>query len=243
MKIKTTLLPLFTAAFSVFGIVARFWLNTAGTDGEGLIKNGHPSVTVSVIIFAALVGTLALCAVFMKKPQKRFPASVPGAAGCFIGAVGLAITLFIDLKASGNQTTTGITNLLPTLSFLAGLGTVAAFAAMGSKRLQGKPVNIWFYVVAVVYFVIHLLQQYQQWSQMPQLTDYLFPVLGSVFLMLAFYHRAYKDLDQPDRWQYMFFSQIALFCCIMSIFGTNWVFYASMSAWLLLDSLPGKETT
>ena len=241
MKIKTTLLPLFTAAFSVFGIVARFWTNTAGTDSEGLLKPGHPSVTVSVIIFAAFIGVLALCAVFMDKEHpRRFAPSVPGAVGCLIGAVGLLVTIIGDLK--GNTATGGLSGILPIASFLTGLGAVAAFAVMGKNRLKGKPVNIWFYVVALAFFVFHLLLQYQQWSKLTQLTDYLFPVLGSVSLMLTLYHRAYKDLDQPDKWEYMFFSQLALFCSVMSIFGANRFFYATMSAWVLLDSLPGKET-
>ena len=239
MKIKTTLLPLFTAALSVFGIVARFWTNTAGTDGEGLLKSGHPSVTVSVIIFAAFVAMLAFCAVFMDKEQRRFAPSVPGAVGCFIGAVGLLVTIIGDVK--GSTATGGISGILPIASFLTGLGAVAAFAVMGKNRLRGKRVNIWFYVAALAFFVFYLLLQYQQWSKLTQLTEYLFPVLGSVSLMLTLFHRACKDLEQPGKWEYMFFSQMALFCSVMSIFGANWFFYATMSAWVLLDSLPGKE--
>ena len=112
---------------------------------------------------------------------------------------------------------------------------------MGIGRLRSKPVNIWLYVLGTLFFVAHLLLQYQQWSKIPELSEYMFPVLGSIFLMLAFYHRASKDLGKASQWQYMFFSQAALFCCIMASFVQDWLFYSSMAIWLLLDSLPGKE--
>ena len=232
MKIKTTMLPLFTMAFSVFGIIARFWMNTAGTDKEGFVISGHPSVAVSIIIFALTIITLGLCAYFMDKTPKPFSRSVAGAVGCFLGSAGLLVATLLEANTDGFL---GIT------SCITGMITAIVFVVMGMRRLNCKPTNIWLYVLVTVYFVSHLLLQYQQWSQIPELSEYMFPVLGSIFLMLAFYHRASKDLGKPSEWQYMFFSQAALFCCIMASFIQNWLFYSSMAIWLLLDSLPGKE--
>ena len=114
MKIKTTMLPLFTMAFSVFGIIARFWLNTAGTDKEGFVISGHPSVIISIIIFALTVITLGLCAYFMDKTPKPFSKSIAGTVGCFLGAAGLLIsTLFEVADARETLGFLGTVNLLP----------------------------------------------------------------------------------------------------------------------------------
>ena len=101
--------------------------------------------------------------------------------------------------------------------------------------------NIWAYTVVVAFFVFHLLQQYRLWTQQPQLNSYLFPMFASVTLMLTAYYRACKDLGLSVRRRYFALSQTALFFCVLAIGGSSWVFYSTMAAWLLLDTLPGKE--
>ena len=240
MKLKTTLLPLFTAALGAVGLLLRFWVHAAGTDAEGLVITGHPSVTVMMLLLAAMAVILAAAAIFMDKTPVKPGRSAVGAVGCYIGAAGLLITAVLDL---GSMEQTGrISDITGVLNVLLGFAAAAVFVLMGSCRKQGKSMSIWAYTAAVVFFVFHLLQQYQLWTRQPQFSDYLFPLLGSIFLMLTVYHRACKDLGQPAGVQYLIFSQAALFCAMLSIGGQSTVFYSAMAAWMLLDSLPGKET-
>lgn len=242
MKLKTTLLPLFTAAFGAVGLLLRFWVQTAGTDAEGLVISGHPSVTVMMLLLAGMAVILAAVSIFMDKTPTAPGSSTAGAVGCYIGAVGLLITACLELgsmPASREQRT--LADLASVISVIFGFASVVVLVLMGNRRKQGKPLNIWAYAVIVLFFVFHLLQQYRLWTRQPQVSDYLFPLLGSVFLMLTTYYRACKDLGQPAQVQYLVFSQAALFCSMLSMTGQSKVFYISMAAWTLLDSLPGKE--
>ena len=73
-------------------------------------------------------------------------------------------------------------------------------------------------------------------------SGFLFPLLASICLMLSVYYRACKDLGQPAQWQYMVFSQAAIFLSMMAMSAGDWMFYGPMTFWLVTDSLPGKET-
>lgn len=242
MKLKTTILPLCTTFLSVVGILLRFWIGSAGTDQSGLVITGHPSVIVTMVLLIGFGAMLAVFAIFMDKTPTAPGKSAVGAVGCYIGAVGLLITAVTELNSmSTMQDERSVSMMAALLSVLFGFGAVAVMVLMGNCRKQGKTLGIWAYVIVVLYFVFHLLQQYRVWTRMPQLTGYLFPMLASISLMLTTYHRACKDLGQPVQWQYFVCSQAALFFSVLSIGGTSWVFYITMSAWMLLDSLPGKE--
>lgn len=239
MKLKTTLLPLFTAFLGAVGLLIRFWIHTAGTDPEGLVIKDHPAVFVMAVLLIGVLALLAVAAIFMDKTPTAPGRSTVGAVGCYIGAAGLLITAILEL--SSMESTGKISDIAGALNIVLGFCSAVILVLMGNCRKQGKAMNVWAYAAIVVFFVFHLLQQYQLWTRQPQISDYLFPLLGSVFLMLAVYHRACKDLGQPAQWQYMVLSQAALFFSMLSMGGQSRVFYISMAAWTLLDSLPGKD--
>ena len=240
MKLKNALLPLFTAAFGVVGIILRFWLHTAGTDGEGLIIQGHPSTAVLAVLLVLFGVMLAVAAFFMDKTQPT--GSTTGAVGCYIGAAGLLITAVTELNAmSAMNTERSVSMVAALLSVLFGFASVVVMVIMGNCRKQGKPMHIGAYAVIIGFFVFHLLQQYQVWTRQPQLSVYLFPLFASIALMLATYHRAGRELTRCDHRKYLVLSQAALFFSMLSLDGKSWGFYTAMAAWMLLDTLPGKE--
>ena len=99
MKLKTTLLPLFTAAFGIVGLLFRFWNATAGTDGDGLIITGHPS-TFAMTALMVLVAALLVCvALFMDKKPTGFQSSNIAAIGSYVAAMGLLFTAFTDINS------------------------------------------------------------------------------------------------------------------------------------------------
>lgn len=242
MKLKNSILPLYTAFLSVVGIIIRFWMRTAGTDAEGLMAEGHPSTVVMAVLMVGLGLMLAVFAFFSDRTTVRPGKSGPGAVGCYIGAVGLLITAVTELGAMSTlNTERPVSEIASLLSVLFGFGSVAVMVIMGNCRKQGKPMNIWAYTVIIAFFVFHLLQQYRVWTREPQLSSYLFPLFASVTLMLATYYRACKDLVLTGQRQYLVLSQAALFFSMMSMGGKSWVFYTAMATWMVLDSLPGKE--
>lgn len=233
MKIKASILPLFTVATGILGMIFRFWLNTAGTDKEGLIIPGHPAVILMFIVAAATFLVLGLCAWGVGKQAAPFPRSVAGGVGCFIAALGILVSDFLELSGSEDN--------LAVISFVCGLLAVGGFAYAGICRVQGKPCKLVAYILIIAYFMAHLVMQYRAWSSIPQLQDYFFPLLSSVFLMLSAYNRACKDLLKENEGMYLFFNQAALFCCFLSLTGSSWIFYSSMMVWTTLDLFPGKE--
>lgn len=233
MKIKTSILPLFTVSTGVLGMIFRFWLNTAGTDKEGLVIQGHPSVALMFIVAAATLLVVGVCAWGAGKKAAPFPRSIAGAAGCFVAALGILISDFMELAA-----TDGIVEIV---CFVFGLLATGGFVYAGFCRLRGKACKLLAHIPICLYFMVHLVMQYQGWAAVPQLHDYFFPLLASVFLMLCAYNRACKDLLQENEGAYLFFSQAALFCSLLSLTGSSWLFYASMAVFTTLDLFPRKE--
>ena len=239
MKLKTTLLPLFTAAFGTLGILFRFWNNTAGTDGDGLIISGHPSTFAMTTLMVLMAALLVFVALFMDKKPTGFQKSKIAPVGSYIAAMGLLVTAFIDLNSLSLQT--GPAQFSGLLNVLFCFASVGMMIPIGLGRKYGKSVNVWFYAVIMIFFIFHLLYQYRLWTRQPQVTAFMFPLLASICLMLAVYYRACKDLGQPAQWQYMVLSQAAIFLSMMAISAGDWMFYGPMAFWMLTDSLPGKE--
>lgn len=234
MKIKASIVPLFTVSTGVLGMIFRFWLNTSGTDKEGLVIRSHPSVALMFITTAITLLVLAACAVGVDKTPRPLPRSIAGAVGCFIGGVGIFATDLMELSASDD--------IVGTISFLFGILAALCLIYMGLCRMKGTEGHLLAHVALTLYFMIHLVLQYRQWSSTPQLQDYFFPLLGSVFLMLCCYHRACKDMGQSSEGRFLFFNQAALFCCFLSMSGSAWIFYAAMAMWTTLDlPFPRKE--
>ena len=86
--------------------------------------------------------------------------------------------------------------------------------------------------LVTVYLMFHLVSQYRLWSSESQLLIYFFPLMASIFLMLSAYHSAVLDLRKESRSGFVFFSQAALFFCMISIYSQSWLFYTTMSLWL-----------
>lgn len=233
MKIKTSILPLFTVSTGVLGLIFRFWLNTAGTDKEGLVITNHPSVAMMFIIAAMTFGVLGFCAWGMDKTPRPFSRSVAGAIGCVIAGIGVLVSCFMEQAASSD--------IMAIVNLVIGLLAVPCFMYAGFCRFKGTSCPLIPHVVMILFFMVHLVLQYRIWCSVPQLQDYFFPLLGSVFLLLSSFHRASKDLKQSSEAAYLFFSQSALFCCMLSVTGSSWLFYAAMTLWTTLDLFPRKE--
>ena len=123
---------------------------------------------------------------------------------------------------------------------LAILATLSLFW-VAFNRLKGNT-HLIPQVILNIYFAVHLIVQYRQWSGEPQFLLYCFPLLASVCLMLLSYHRSVLTYMGTGLKSYTFLKNIALVLCVCAIPG-NWIFYGSMALWMVSDwCIPYVET-
>lgn len=228
--LKPELLPLPTVMLGAAVLVCRVWLRLGGIDNRGLYITGHIADVMSCLLLAAAAAGVWLCVRNVPgggRMRGLFPASVPGALGCFIGGCGIL--------AAGLLEPVEKTDIIRILSLITGCFAGLALALTGFARLKGRRTNYWLHCGVTVYFLIHLVSRYRVWSSEPQVQDYFFPLLSSVFLLCCAYQRACLDAGMGSRRYYSFFNQMALFCCLASVTGTDWLFYLSMALWTLTD--------
>ncbi len=227
--VKSSVLPLLPMTAGFLGILFRFWLLSTGVDGKGLLVRSHPA---HVLIWILVAVTLALVALAVRNtsPESSVPA-LPTALRAFgyaAAALGILVSDLLELSRDPISIVSGV------LGLFAALGCLHS----GLCRLKGRRSSIWCHGIITLYFMIHLIFQYRQWSAEPQLQSYFFPLLASVFLMLWCYHRAVLEHEQKNRQACLFFGQSALFFCCISVTTGSWLFYLSMVLWTATDLPP-----
>ena len=217
--LKPAILPWFALAAGGVGAALRFWLLSSAGDSH-LLPAGHPAhilvVILSVIVLAILlIGTRPL--VQAHKYSFNFPASPVGAIGVLLGAVGIGITSIGDL-ASGADAFTNFTAWC-------GLVCVPCLFFVAYCRWKGHHPSLLFHTVTCLYLMIRLVCLYRSWSSDPQLEDFLFSLLATVFLLLSCYHRTAFDANFGSRRSYTFFSLACLYFCCLALPGCDQVFF------------------
>lgn len=220
------ILPLFTILAGGLGLALRLWLFSTGVDEKGLLISAHPANSLIFILTALVLLVLFLTTKDIKHtpPLKvLFPRSFAAAFGCFAAAAGILaadITEYLTIR-----------DTVSLVCCVLGLIAAAALVFAGVCRLQGKHPAYLFHAAVTIYFVLHLVLQFRVWSPEPELQRYAFPLFASVFLMLTAYHRATLDAQTGKRRAFVFCSQAALFFCMISLNGQDWLFYLTMAAW------------
>lgn len=212
------------------GLLLRIWLFSTGLDEKNLLSVTHPA---HFLILVLTVVTIVLLFFFRPNPdciiRKNPPASGIGLLGQFLAGMGILGASFAELFTSQDFTMT-ITSMLGILAAL-------CLLSLCWKQTQRNKSRTFEMVAITVYLMAHLISQYRQWSAEPQLQNYLFQVLGSVFLMVACYYRTCLELlGGKLRW-YVFFNQGALLFCLYSLNTRLWPFYLAMGLWSLFDFL------
>ena len=224
-------LPWLTLIPGALGLALRLWLYATGIDEKGFLKAGHPAEILLWILSAVTVALLF----WLTRPIKgqggyrtNFPASIPGAIGCWAAAAGIFITALGELMAGSD----GIAIAAGALGILC----VPALIFAGYSRFTGSRSSFLLYALLCVYFIARLVCQYRQWSADPQLQDYCFQLLACVGLMLASFQRATFDVKLGKRRSYAFTGLITSYFCILSIPNCEQkLFYIVMAAWLMTN--------
>ncbi len=208
-------------------LALRCWL-LSSMDHSGLLPKYHLAGILSLLLLLLTAGVTFWSlrqAAASNAYRRLFPPSRLAAAGTALGGVGIGVSAF-TVPAAGIL---GI--LVPVLGILC-VGTLLYAAYC---RLIGLRPNCLFHGAMVLFLVFRILVCCRSWGAEPQVQFYLFPLLGSLFLLLACYYRAEADAMAGDYRKYLFFGQVALFCCLMCLPGDDWLFYMSAAVWLATD--------
>ena len=223
---KPKWIPPLALGAGILGALLRLWLFTGGIDEKGLIRQDHPANALVFVLTAVVLLGLYLCLRPLTGTptyKRLFPRSVPAAVGCVVAAPGILVTDFYELSLQHDN--------IATISFILGILAAVCLVLLGLCRLRGVRPKVYLHGCIAVYLMVHLISQYRAWSAEPQLQEYVFQLLASVFLMLSTYHRATLDARSGSRRWYLFFNYGALFFCFLALQNGMQPFYLSMALW------------
>ena len=229
-SLKNKILPWLAPALGCLGMAAMWAVYAFGTDEKGLILPFHISALAVWAITAAMVGSLLFLLWDMEDTagyRRLFPDSRLAAVGTLVAAICILATVVESLTAMDEP-----------IRILSGLLKIAAGIALiylawcRWKNVRGSFLA-WAAVTA--YMLLRIMFEYRSWSTQPELLRYLFPLLASVSMALAMYHRTAFAVKMGSRSQFLFFTQFGAFCCLLSLPGTPAPFYLGMAVWALTD--------
>lgn len=217
-------LPLLALGAGMLGLGLGIWLFASGMDGKMLLLRSHPANAATVILTAVVMLVLYLCVRQCNGTlpyKKLFRPSLWAMVGCFVAAAGILSTNIYELSY--------LEDPVSIVSCLSGLFAAGALIFVGICRKTGRHPHPIFHSCITVYFILHLVSQYRNWSSEPQLQVYAFQLLASIFLMLSLYHRTTLDAGFGNRKSYLFFINGALYFCFLALCSGNRVFYGTMA--------------
>lgn len=223
-------LPWYVLGAGGIGLLLRLWL-LSSTDEKGFLV-ANPTAQTLLWVLAITVPT----ALFFltrelgegKKYSFNFPASMTGAIGTGAAAGAISIHSIVGLFTS----TAAVDTVCAVLGIISGL----ALGLAAWCRYLGRRPNFLLHVMVTIHIMFRLICQYRQWSSDPQILDYSFQIIATIFLMLAAYHRGCFDNDMGDRRNYAFFALSTLFfCCLSLVRWADSLYYLCIGAWMITD--------
>jgi len=223
------ILPRFSLLLGAVGLALRIWLMHAGVNEKGLLDTGHiANILVFILtgVFLLLLGAACQPLTAADKYAKLFPASPRRALGAILGGLGILYGgIFMHLPMN---------NILSFVLLLLALLAVAAMAGTALCRLHGKRPNFLLPTAVTLYMMLHTVDACRAWNSVSQMEKYFFPLMACVFLLLTCYQHSLLNLQRGSRRQFVFYSQAALFFCLLSA-TSHTVFYLCIAGWLALD--------
>ena len=224
---RFSILPYFTLGAGGIGLILRLWLFSA-TDAKGLLPASHPADTLLYILSALVLAVLFLaCREPGTAPFRRRFRQIGETAGNLIASVCLILYGFL-----------GHGILLSAIACLIG-GIALLFSAFLAWKRKSLP--YWVIAVLTVALMVITVTKCRAWGAIPQLQHYIFPLLACVFLILTAYHRTTLAAKQGKRRHLAFFSQGALFFCLLCL-NSDPILCFGMACWAAAQLFPCYHT-
>lgn len=227
---KNRILPWLAPVLGGLGMAAMWSVFTFGSDENNLILPFHISAITVWLLTAAMVAGLLFLLWDLQDTagyRRLFPDSRLAALGILAAGVSILATVIESLTAMNEP-----------IRILSGLLKIAAGVALlylawcRWKNVRG---SFLAWAAATAYMLLRIMFEYRSWSTQPELLRYLFPLLASVSMALAMYHRTAFAFKMGSRKQFLFFSQFGAFCCLLSLPAAPAPFYLGMALWAMTD--------
>lgn len=229
--LNTGVLPCLIALCGAAGAGLRYWMYRTAVDEKGLLMPWNlPQILLWILTGA--VAALTLAAVWEQKGHNRyagnFPASLPGAVGAVLLAVGIAAMLLTG--DFGREDTLG------KLRQLFGWISLPCLLLTAYGRMKGARPVFLLHGLVCAYFGFQLVDLYRTWSGNPQTADYLFQLMACVGLLITAYQRTAFEVGLGNRRAMQAAGMLAGFACILSCTEkTLGVFYLAGAVWCLTN--------
>lgn len=226
---RSHILPYFTLAAGALGFALQCWLFSC-MDEKGLLPVNHPASIILYILTAVTIAVLFLSTRHLTPRRVNKKAiRLLSASAYLTGGAGFLFTA-VSLFGAGTKL-----NLAAAVAALISSLTMLYLAALKyfRKRLP-------YQAAAVITIALMLITvaQCRIWGTIPQLQEYFFPLMASVFLILTAYHNTACLAKQADSTLLAFFSQGALFFCFLSLNSSRWPLYLGLLCWAAVQIFP-----
>lgn len=215
--------PYFAAGAGLIGLGLRIWLYAA-IDEKGLLPAKHPADTMLYILTAVV---LAILFAANRKRKFVFPDANVYRICTVIVNVLAALSFFLAARAV--PTFKGVK--LAYLAIVGCWGGALALLACAYFRFQGKAVPFCLPAVVTVALILNTVAQCQVWGTEPQLQEYFFPLLASVFVIFTAYQSTALTVRSGKPAILAFCSQGALFLCMLCLNTNRWYYYLGLGIW------------
>ena len=230
MRSQKQLFPILLPVLGAATALLRLVLEKFCTDEKGLIPSGHPLKWLIWLVFGAAV---IITVIFVRKQEgsaryeRNFSPSVVPAIGAIALAGGVFVSVMLNLTAfSGLQLARNV----------AGLLCIPALVYTGLWRWKGKQPFFLGYGLICLFFTIHTVSHYPQWSSQPQMIHYIFTAMACLFLMLFSYHQTAFCVGMGKRQMQLATGLLAAFCCMAAPGGSGDGFlYLTAGLWAITN--------
>lgn len=238
---KNQILSAVVVALGAAAALARMAMQLWLTEENGMLPRGHWGMWVLWLLLAAA----AAIAVTVSLPKgsnrygDNFTPSAAAAIGSFSMAAGVALSLLM-----GNPTSR---TLLMYIWYISGIGSAAGLVWAGLDRLRGNQPNVLCHAALTIFLSLHMVSRYQPWSGNPQVSVWLFSLLGAVGLTLFSHGNARFDADCGNRHSFLATGLLTGFVCLAAAAHTEYVWlYLGGAIWAFtglcrMEALPETE--
>lgn len=225
--IPTKYIPCLILGCGGLGLVLRWLLYATGVDDRGLLTAGNALHIACWVLTVAVAVFLAIAIAPLdgsNRYKANFPASVAGAVGSLLGAVGILVTVLTQVYA--------FSDTLTLLWKITGILSGVCLVVTAMYRLQGKRPFFLLHAAVCLFFSLHLANQYRAWSGNPQTQDYSFQLCACIALTLtAYYHTAF-DVDLGKRRRQLCAGLLGVYLCCLCVVNTETpLLYLGCGAW------------
>lgn len=224
-------LPILVPVAGLLGLVLRLWTMGDGPDAEGLYAPQPAAWTLLWIVTALTLAAIVLLSARLKNPGRyfdNFPPSLAGAVGNALAALGIMMSGLSILTSAADwlSLVTGILGVVSAIGLI-----VVAFA-----RYNGKKPSFVLHAIPCLFFALRIFERCKAWSNIPQISIFLFEFLASICVMLAVYQLTCFDVNLGKRKTCLFWSLSSVYFSLLSLpSGDEPLFYAGMAIWLLTN--------